>query len=342
MGETEAEVARELAIEKVLLLREVNDVQQICTGLNIVVPPVKAGKLLSVRNMLIVHLSSPQVEESNDDDGLQLFRDVTAQVDAIIKKQGADVKKENGGGTDVVPKVEGGDSSKSTDGSKVTADAVTSVLDSDADASSAAAGAEAGNTLNGISNPSASAKALTGASVVTNLGRLKDFKLYGTIGDGKHCLGYGTICHRIKQGKAQGYPIEEILDVVIRSMEAGSQLQKYFEGHRQTPEAEFLAILKNHYNHEGYMKLLMQLGKGRQGPKEKTMDFVYRMTRLRDDIIAVAEDEGGSVDAEGVNKQCFHAISVGIASNTVRLELGNVLKNPRKLTWLEIRGPFLC
>ena len=51
------------------------------------------------------------------------------------------------------------------------------------------------------------------------------------------------------------------------------------------------------------------------------------MTRLQDDIIAVAEDEGGSVDAEGVNKQCFHAISVGIASNTVRLELGNVLKN---------------
>ena len=47
MGETEAEVARELAIEKVLLLREVNDVQQICTGLNIVVPPVKAGSCQS-------------------------------------------------------------------------------------------------------------------------------------------------------------------------------------------------------------------------------------------------------------------------------------------------------
>ena len=36
-----------------------------------------------------------------------------------------------------------------------------------------------------------------------------------TIGDGKHCLGYGTICHRIEQGKAQGYLFEEILDVLI-------------------------------------------------------------------------------------------------------------------------------
>ena len=312
MGETEAEVARELAIEKVLQLREVNDVQQICTGLNVVVPPGKAGKLLSVRNLLIVHLSSPEVEAS-DDEGLQLFRDVAAQVDAITAKQNADVKKENGGsGADVVPKVEGGQSSVGTDDSKTTVNAVTGVLDSAAVDSAAATGA---------------GKALTGASVVTNLGRLKDFKLYGTIGDGKHCLGYGTICHRIEQGKAQGYPFEEILDVVIRSIEAGSQLQRYFDGHRKMPEAEFLAILKNHYNHEGYMKLLMQLGKGRQGPKEKTMDFVYRMTRLRNDIIAVAKDEGVTVDAEGVNKQCFYAISVGISSNTVRLELGNVLKN---------------
>ena len=213
---------------------------------------------------------------------------------------------------DVVPKVEGGKSSAGTDESKTTVKAVTGVLDSAAVDSAAATGA---------------GKALTGASVVTNLGRLKDFKLYGTIGDGKHCLGYGTICHRIEQGKAQGYPFEEILDVVIRSIEAGSQLQRYFDGHRKMPEAEFFAILKNHYNHEGYMKLLMQLGKGRQGPKEKTMDFVYRMTRLRDDIIAVAKDEGVTVDAEGVNKQCFYAISVGISSNTVRLELGNVLKN---------------
>ena len=145
MGETEAEVARELAIEKVLQLREVNDVQQICTGLNVVVPPVKAGKLLSVRNLLIVHLSSPEVEAS-DDDGLQLFRDVAAQVDAITEKQTADVKKENGAGTDVVPKVEGGESSARTDGSKTTAKAVTGVLDSAADGSAAATGAGGGNT----------------------------------------------------------------------------------------------------------------------------------------------------------------------------------------------------
>ena len=51
------------------------------------------------------------------------------------------------------------------------------------------------------------------------------------------------------------------------------------------------------------------------------------MTRLRDDIVAMAKDEGGTVDAERVNEQYVYAISVGIVSNIVWLELGNVLKN---------------
>ena len=75
-------------------------------------------------------------------------------------------------------------------------------------------------------------------------------------------------------------------------------------------EEEVMAILKNHFALEGHMKLLMQLGKGHQAKKEKVIDFFYRMTRIRDDIIAVAKDEGGTVDADMVNKQCIHAISV--------------------------------
>ena len=303
---------------------EVNDLQEICTGLNVQVSLAKAGKLLAVRNVLVRYLSLEEVEDS-DDAGLQMFQDVSAQIDAKVgsKKSEKQVKKENGGSVSTTENSGG----KSPDAA---ASAGTSVAASGGVSSNTVTGT-AGHVATGVVGlAGAAATGLSvgpAAGVVTRVERLREFKLYGTVGDGKNCLGYGTICHRIQEGKDQGYPINEILSVVVRSMEAGSQLQKYFEGHPRMPEAEFMAILKNHYALEGYMKLLMQLGQGRQGPKEKTIDFVYRMTRLRDDIIAVAKDEGGVVDAAMVNKQCFYVISVEIASNTVYLELGNVLKN---------------
>ena len=71
----------------------------------------------------------------------------------------------------------------------------------------------------------------------------------------------------------------------------------------------------------------MNLGKEFQKANEKVIDFAYRMTRLRDDIVAVAANDGAVVDRKMVQEQCLHGLSVGIQSNTIRLELRQVLKD---------------
>ena len=155
----------------------------------------------------------------------------------------------------------------------------------------------------------------------------KDFKLGGVVGDGKNCLGYGTIYYRMMEGIQKGYKREEVMSGVVNAMQAGSELGKYFEGHHELKWDNFLRILRNHYQLENYGKLLMNLGKQYQKANEKVIDFAYRMTRLRDDILVVAANEGAVVDRKMVQEQCLHGLSVGIQSNTIRLELRQVLKN---------------
>ena len=191
----------------------------------------------------------------------------------------------------------------------------------------------------GDSSEGGGSKRLQGDSnVVTRVEHIrlnKDFKLGGVVGDGKNCLGYGTIYYRMMEAKANGYKPEEIMSGVVLAMQPGSELGKYFEGHRELKWDEFLKILRNHYQLENYGKLLMNLGKQHQKVNEKVIDFAYRMTRLCDDILVVAANEGAVVDRKMVQEQCLYGLSVGIQSNTIRLELRQVLKNPA-ITDLEL------
>ena len=71
----------------------------------------------------------------------------------------------------------------------------------------------------------------------------------------------------------------------------------------------------------------MNMGKEQQKSGEPVIDFVYRMVRLRDDIIAVAKSEGAVLERKMVQEQCFHALSTRIESVNIRLQLGTILKD---------------
>ena len=295
MGDN-VDVAREDAIKKLQLLEKATELQEVCNSLSITIPPAKLGNVAALRTLIRRHLDSDEVE-SNTDGGLQLFTDVANQVQAkLAKEEDAKVKLEEQvslppDGTSVKRKSE--ETAESSEGSL--------------------------KRLQGESN------------VVTRVEHVralnKDFKLGGVVGDGKNCLGYGTIYYRMMEGIQKGYKREEVMSGVVNAMQAGSELGKYFEGHHELKWDNFLRILRNHYQLENYGKLLMNLGKQYQKANEKVIDFAYRMTRLRDDILVVAANEGAVVDRKMVQEQCLHGLSVGIQSNTIRLELRQVLKN---------------
>ena len=163
----------------------------------------------------------------------------------------------------------------------------------------------------------------------------KDFKLGGIVGDGKNCLGYGTIYYRMLEGKNNGYKPKAIMAGVVRAMQPGSELGQYFERHPELEWNEFLEILRNRYQLENYGRMLMNLGKEFQKPNEEAIDFAYRITRLRDDILAVGADENAVVDRKMVQEQCLHGLSVGLRSNTIRMELRQMLSDK------DIKDPVL-
>ena len=306
--DTDVDAVRESLLEQLQQVKEVRDLQEMCNGLGVVIPLAKQGKLSAVRSLLLRHLTSAEME-GKDDEGLAVFQDVLQQVQTKLAATGVVPKTDqvgtedqNQGGGSVA--IDGGDTgSKAKTEMKV-------------DTSKGRTTAEQGG---------ANAAEQRNMVMVEHIRVNKEFKLGGTVGDGKNCLGYGTIYYRMLEGKNNGFKPKEIMAGVVRAMQAGSELGQWFETHPELEWDEFLEILRNHYQLENYGRMLMNLGKEFQKPSEEAIDFTYRMTRLRDDILAVAAHENAVVEKRMVQEQCLHGLQVGLRSNTIRLELRSVL-----------------
>ena len=304
----DADTVRGSLLEKLQQLNEVRDLQEICNGLNVNIPPAKQGKLLAVCSLLLRHLTSEYLEQL-DDEGLSVFQDVLLQVNGKL----------------------GNNQTATTPTTTSTATPVaTPAVTSTGIVVKTEAGATSTSTTSQVTPGSATSTTSTtdrNMVMVEHIRVNKEFKLGGVVGDGKNCLGYGTIYYRMLEGKTNGYKPKEIMAGVVRAMQSGSELGAWFETHPDLEWDEFLEILRNHYQLENYGRMLMNLGKEFQKPNEEAIDFAYRMTRLRDDILAVAAHEKAVVERKMVQEQCLHGLSVGLRSNTIRMELRQVLSD---------------
>jgi hypothetical protein len=113
---------------------------------------------------------------------------------------------------------------------------------------------------------------------------------------------------------------------VVKAMKAGCSLRKYYEGRPGISEEKFMKILRSHYSVKDSATLLTELSNSVQGSSEKEMDFVLKLMGLRDNIMAVSREEGCPLNADKVRERFFHALSVGLKKDTIRLELLPLLK----------------
>ena len=305
--DTDVDTVRESLLEQLQQVKEVRDLQEICNALNVVIPLTKLGKLSAVRSLLLRHLTSAEME-GQDDEGLAVCQDVLQQVQAKLAAT-------------VVANVDQvGTEDQSQGGGPVATDGVDTGSKAKMEMK---VGIPKGKTT--AEQGGATAAEQRNMVMVEHIRVNKEFKLGGTVGDGKNCLGYGTIYYRMLEGKNNGFKPKEIMAGVGRAMQAGSELGQWSETHTELEWDEFLEILRNHYQLENYGRMLMNLGKEFQKPNEEAIDFTYRMTRLRDDILAVAAHENAVVEKRMVQEQCLHGLQVGLRSNTIRLELRSVL-----------------
>ena len=59
----DVDAVRESLVEKLQLVKDVRDLQEICNGLSVIIPLPKQGKVSAVRGLLLRHLVSKEIEE---------------------------------------------------------------------------------------------------------------------------------------------------------------------------------------------------------------------------------------------------------------------------------------
>ena len=203
--DTDVDAVRESLLEQLQQVKEVRDLQEMCNGLGVVIPLAKQGKLSAVRSLLLRHLTSAEME-GKDDEGLEVFQDVLQQVQTKLAATGVVPKTDQVGTED---QGQGG-SSVAIDGVDTGSKAKTEMK---VDTQKGRTTAEQGG---------ATAAEQRNMVMVEHIRVNKEFKLGGTVGDGKNCLGYGTIYYRMLEGKNNGFKPKEIMAGVVRAMQAGS------------------------------------------------------------------------------------------------------------------------
>ena len=176
---------------------------------------------------------------------------------------------------------------------------------------------------------SSSTESLTGKARI-ELHKLREFKITGgTVGGTDNALDYRSLCYQMQEGRSMNYTSKEIVAGVIKAMKAGSSLRKYFEGRLDLTEDVVMKTLRSFYNVKDSTLLLDEMVNSSQEPTESEMNFLLRMMGLRDNIMTLTMEEDCPLGEELVRRRFFHAVSVGLKKDTIRLELRQLLKDGR-------------
>ena len=276
---------------------------EICVVLDLNIPLQKAGKQGPIRNLIRNHLTSDEVENS-DDNGLELITAVDTRLKALLgntakeevkeevkpedpKEETSEQKRDTGGGTSHTHKIDTGGGTSHTHTA----------------------------TGNGID----------GSRVV--MARLKDFKIKGgVVGLEKDSLDYVSLSYQITEGKKLGHSMQEIRAGVVDAMKG--ELRKYFEGNASMSDEDFLGILHSKYEVSNAITIFNEMTNAAQEPKETASKFTMRLMNMRDLIIALGREGNEEIPVDEViaRKAFFHTLTIGYHKDTVRLHLHNYLK----------------
>ena len=309
-SETEAMDAVEVLKEEVIgKLRQVEEpfLTETCTELGVTIPPRKAKKEPALINLLVMHLSSPTIEDSNDF-GADILNRLKTKLDTEL---GAAAN-----GTSTV-KVE------TSQGQQDKGKQLVKNLPQ---------GQGGTSSISGKPDPGTGSSNSVAAGQVTNSGarlrtdiKLKEFKIHsGTIG-GENQLDLDEVIYQINEGKALGYGIREIVSGVIRATKPGSSLRKYCQTREDLTFESLISLLRSHYGTEDSQEMVEEMRRMKQEPAEKVVDYVRRVMAIRNRILEVNKKEEHDIGEAVVRKACFRTISLGLRRDTIRLQVQQIL-----------------
>ena len=82
--------------------------------------------------------------------------------------------------------------------------------------------------------------------------------------------------------------------------------------------------------------MLTNLSSSVQGENQEVQEYVDQVARLRNDIITISKEEGVPIEPQMVRDRYFHALTVGITKDAVRLEIQSIIKTDPNISDVEL------
>ena len=150
----------------------------------------------------------------------------------------------------------------------------------------------------------------------------REFKLTGQIGEPgqKDKLTFSSVARQIEAGLRKGYPEEEVVEAVIRSISPGHRLRSYLEGRQHLQLDTLRRIIRSHYREKDATSLFHELSIASQTPKENAHDFVLRTLDLKQKVIFASKEAGSGViyECDQVQRMFLRSVATGLQSETLR------------------------
>ena len=350
------------------MLKELNEIQlvEVAESLSLTIKEEKKSKKESLRNLILRHLTSEDVEDSPDE-GLALYKTVSEKLTSMLvaayeeKEKLAEIKDAVSGSSHMNKleiRLKEEDEAEKYNNEKLRT--LDTLLDQLTKVKLEAGGLE---KVKGKNNPLENLmfKSLLGKGKQKDSEeddseddededrrrllqqrkgekkelrrmKLKDFKIDGgVVGGEKNALDYCSLRFQMDEGIEAGYLKKEVRTGVIKAIKAGTTTRRYFERNaRDMTHKEFLKTLSELYDNSDTNDLIDEMCERVQGKGESEREYLMAMFELRDNIIEATKTDEEPLGTSFVQKRMLRAISVGIRKDTVRLEMKDALKDTSK------------
>ena len=162
----------------------------------------------------------------------------------------------------------------------------------------------------------------------------REFKISGQIGDPGQTekLTFVSLTNQTDYGIKCGYPEDEIIAAVTRSIAPQNFLRSYIENERlkDLTLAKLRKILRLHFREKSAPEVYKELSVICQSPKESPQKFLFRALDLRNKILFVSQEDDSKFDYGFplVQNTFLKSLETGLRDDILVTNLRPILRTP--------------
>ena len=269
-----AEVAKKELLQLVPKLTELQ-LLEVTNGLGLKLSKSKKDRKVALHNLLVRHITSEDVEDS-DDEGLALFNQLLTQVKELIEEDEEEME-DKAAKANLERELENALKGLKSTVNEFGYDAGGPARKDGTDLKdSFPQDVKPQNSLQSSKSPlDGQTQGSSGNQITTQFHKinLREFKISnGTVG-GEGSLDYSDLISQMKEGIEIGYGEKEVMAGVVRASKPGSELRKYLVRHPNMTYSDFKDTLREFYNVRESQNIKDEMKEMVQGPPQPLLKY---------------------------------------------------------------------